>query len=153
MKTAIVEVSNGGKNWGKFLVGAFDSEWNRCSALKVSEELSWVNRLPLLSQRGHGTDAHLVLDLETCEGAIFRLPSGGIAEFDLEKHAVWVCPMFEPFLKWLYANFTTLEALPEFVDLPGAGFAMQGHRRAGAKHTKRKSSKQSARSQEGYTTG
>lgn len=71
-----------------------------------------------------------VLDLQTGEGAFFR--PGGYAAADLEKHRVWVCPLFEPFLEWLYRqDLTDLGQLPRLVELPDAEFAMRGYRRAG----------------------
>jgi hypothetical protein len=47
---------------------------------------------------------------------------------------VWVCPMFEPFLEWLYTQDTSvLERLPTVVELPEApaAAALAGYRRAG----------------------
>src|SRR6266568_9619596 len=82
----------------------------------------------MLSERGWTSDHLLVLDLQTGEGAIFR--PGGSARADLnEKHQVWVCPLFEPFMEWLYKQDTPdLTALPDQVELdaPGAPF---GYRR------------------------
>jgi hypothetical protein len=80
---------------------------------------------PLLSVCGWGTGRGylIVMDLQTGEGAIFR--PGGYAHADLEKHQVWVCPMFEPFLEWLYKqNRHALDALPRMVELPDAEFYM-----------------------------
>jgi len=73
----------------------------------------------------------LVLDLQTGEGAILK--PGGDPRADLKKHRVWVCPMFEPFLEWLYARALAigLDDLPLHVDLPEAPFAFAGYRRPG----------------------
>lgn len=124
MKTAIIEVTNGELNWGKFLVGQFDdAEWAHRS--KISSG-------PLLRQIGHSDRGNQlwVLDLQTCEGAQFRI--GGSPKFDLDKHKIWVCPMFEPFLEWLYTNWDgDLGHLPAHVNLPDAPFAMHGYRREG----------------------
>ena len=124
MKTKLVEVTNGIANWGKFCVGMFDDEW---------EYKSVIDGNRLLAGRGWTRDHLLVLDLQTGEGAIFR--PGGLASADLEKHRVWVCPMFEPFLTWLYArsreDVAFFANLPAHVDLPDAPFAMAGYRRPG----------------------
>lgn len=123
MKTQIVEVTNGPLNWGKFLVGRFEArEWFHQSVVSPG---------PLLRQIGHNDQQHSVwvLDLQTCEGAMFRI--GGSVKYDLDKHRIWVCPMFEPFLEWLYANWKDLDSLPTHVDLPDAPFAMSGYRREG----------------------
>ena len=126
MKTHIIEVTNGPKNWGKFLLGTFDNEWTRRS------EISPLLRSPLLRQIGWSASHILVLDLQTGEGAVLR--HGGMAKHDLDKHRVWVCPMFEPFLEWLYTQprekVLALD-LPAHVDLPDAPFAMHGYRRRG----------------------
>lgn len=134
MRTHIIEVTNGERNWGKFLLGEFTTEWDRRSTVDP------LSRSPLLGQIGWGRDTGhmLVLDLQTGEGAVFRI--GGVASADLQKHKVWVCPMFEPFLEWLYAyrnervalgDRTWWEGLPALVDLPDAPFAMSGYRRTG----------------------
>ena len=66
MKTKIIEATNGPQNWGKFMLGRFDSEWARGSA-------ALTDPYSLLSRVGW-TDEHLlVLDLQTGEGAIFRI--------------------------------------------------------------------------------
>lgn len=126
MKTKMIEVTNGPRNWGKMLVGRFEfHEWQVRSA--VSDAPS------LLVTRGWTDDHILVLDLETGEGALFR-PGGSAAaaKNDLDKHRIWVCPLFEPFLAWLYTQDTTdLDALPDHVDLPEAEFQMAGYRRPG----------------------
>jgi hypothetical protein len=124
MITKIVEVTNGELNWGKFMVGVFDASDHQHPSVVSPEQ-------PLLRQIGHSPNGYevWVLDLQTCEGALFRI--GGLAKADLDKHKVWVCPMFEPFLEWLYRNWQGLDALPAHVDLPDAPFAMSGYRRAG----------------------
>lgn len=125
MKTKFVEVTNGPRNHGKFMVAEFDeSDWKYRSVVDPAA-------LPLLSSVcGWGRGMLWVLDLQTGEGAIFR--HGGYAHADLDKHAVWVCPMFEPFLEWLYEqDVSDLDALPDHVDLPDAEFHMYGYRRPG----------------------
>lgn len=130
MKTKIIEVTNG-PNWGKFLIGEFDIEWLLRSSLELSEENGPPLDTPLLRQLGWGTQHFLVLDLQTGEG--FMTQPLGSASSDLRKHAVWVCPMFEPWLTWLYEQPLDLEALPAVVTFTQeeAPFAMQGYRRAG----------------------
>lgn len=134
MHTKIVELSNG-FNWGKFLVCRFDdTEWRRRS--RIPEDDPIAVPVPLLSRCGWD-ERHLgVFDLATGEGAFFR--PGGSARHDLEKHQVWVCPMFEPFLAWLYRHpegWTNFERLPEVVMLTDAETrgqsAIYGHRRKG----------------------
>lgn len=130
METKIVEAVNkiggGYGNWGKFLVGKFTDEWGRRRAIPGAPDLA----MPLLTQVGWTQDHFLVLDLQTGEGAVFR--HGGLAEADLHKHRVWVCPLFEPFLAWLYGqDVSDLQALPDHVVLPGAPFEMRGYRRPG----------------------
>ncbi len=128
MISTIVEVTDR-FNWGKFLVARFDEhEWARRSL---------VDGQPLLSGQCGWTPQHmLVVDLQTGEGAMF-LPQG-LAKADLEKHRVWVCPMFEVFLGWLYdhpehwADILTLPALIELDPEQTRGHnAMYGHRRPG----------------------
>lgn len=127
MRTHFIEVTQAGMNfnYGKFMVAEFDdAEWQRPSHLPGFEGGS------LLAARGW-TDRHfLVVDLQTGEGAIFNRP--GLAVADLEKHRVWVCPMFEPFLIWLYAQeWNDLSELPHFVALDTTDAAIAGYRRGG----------------------
>jgi hypothetical protein len=116
VETHIIEASNG-VNHGKFMLGRFDrQEWCTPSALPGHEGGS------LLRQRGWGLEHIWVM--------IFK--PGGLAKADLGKHGIWVCPLFEPFLEWLYQQpGPLLSALPAYVDLPGAPSALSGYRRAG----------------------
>lgn len=127
METKLIEATNidhGGMNWGKFMLGRFTpEEWAHRSTISVGR--------PLLSACGwgHNVNQLLVLDLQTGEGAVFRI--GGLASSDLNKHRVWVCPMFEPFLAWLYKQETAdLQALPSLVALDDPG-EWRGYRREG----------------------
>jgi hypothetical protein len=123
VKTKIIEATNGPSNWGKFLLGRPDVEWSRTS---VSSDSS----LPILSERGWGPADLLVLDLETGEGAVFC--PGGSARADLGSRRILVCPLFEPFLEWLYKqDLVDLDALPDHVDLSDAHVAHRGYRRPG----------------------
>ena len=124
MKTKFIEVTQDkerGMNWGKFLLMRFDSEW---------EYKSMLDPGPLLPRLGWARHHLWVLDLQTGEGAFFS--PGGIASCDLQKHRVWVCPMYEPFLEWLYRqDLTDLDKLPGLVELPNAPGAIYGYRREG----------------------
>lgn len=130
MKTKIIEATQGkekGFNWGKFLVGQMDTEW------RVPSMVGTDSNAPLLRQCGWSHEHVWVLDLQTGEGAFFRL--GGYAPADLNKHEIWVCPMYEPLLVWLYEQPISgpfvLEELPSLVELPDAPAAFAGYRRPG----------------------
>lgn len=118
--------AGGNGNWGKFAVGRYtDEQWRQQST---------VDRQPLLAGRGWDRRLHAwVLDLQTGEGATFRL--GGHASADLTKHRIWVCPLFEPFLTWLYVHVNDTpdwwDQLPQYVNLPFVPLALYGHRRPG----------------------
>jgi hypothetical protein len=127
MKTKIIEVTQGSEfNWGKFLVGEFEEEWQRGTELPGVPQVG-----SLLLARGWTQRHILVLDLETGEGAIFFKFSTS-ASADLHKHRIWVCPMYEPFLEWLLAQkFQSIDDLPEFVKLDTEYSEMAGYRREG----------------------
>jgi hypothetical protein len=127
--TTIVELTNG-INWGKFMLARFDSEeWGRRTLVDDSP-------FPLLMRCGWTFEHVWVLDLATGEGALFK-PGGQVA-IDLEKHRVWVCPMFEVFLGWFYAHpecWLDLAAVPQLITLTDeetrAASALYGRRRSG----------------------
>jgi hypothetical protein len=125
MQVKIIEATNtkaGGINWGKFLLGRFDAEWQYRSQI--------AGPSPLLWQVGWGPEHLLVLDLQTGEGAIFR--PGGYAVGDLDRHRIWVCPMFQPFLVWLYQqDLSDLDKLPAVVTIADPTSALSGYRRPG----------------------
>lgn len=121
MKTKLVEVTNGPQNFGKFMLGQFDHA--------ELQRQSLIDHVSLVRGRGWDPQKHLlVLDLQTGEGAIFLI--GGSAKHDLDKHKIWVCPLYEPFLVWLYQQPDPM-AIPDHVDLPDAPFAFSGYRRPG----------------------
>lgn len=128
MITKIIEATNNRLNWGKFMVCRYDGEeWSR--KVKVDGH-PYPNDLLF---RSIGTDPRCVwvLDLQTGEGALFK--PGGNPTADLDKHRVWVCPMFEPFLNWLYGqNLNDLSKLPDAIDIPDAEFRLHGYRRPGS---------------------
>ena len=128
MITKFIEVTNevAGRpfNWGKFMVARFTlEEWGRRS--KDGHVL-----LSLLDQIGWSQRHIIVFDLQTCEGAAF-LP-GGWPKADLDKHRIWVCPLFEPFLEWLYRrDLTNLDMLPDSIVLQDSPPDISGYRRKG----------------------
>lgn len=127
MQTVFVEATQPAPaclNWGKFMVARFThEEWQRQSQIDIGPG-------SLLRKVGWSSYHVLVFDLQTGEGGIF-LP-GGLAQYDLnEKHKIWVCPMFEPFLVWLYQqDLSDISRLPAKVELQ-AEFQLYGYRRAG----------------------
>lgn len=121
MQTHFIEVTNKQQNWGKFLIIRLDHEWEYPSAFTGNS---------LLGEVGWRKDNIIVFDLQTGEGARF-VPSG-IPKFDLEKHKIWVCPMYEPFLVWLYQqDLSDFSKLPTSLNLPDAPFSLTGYRRKG----------------------
>ncbi len=122
MQTKIIEATSPG-NWGKFMLGRFDTEWDHRGTVDPHE-------YSFLRARGWDHRHLWVMDLQTGEGALF-IP-GGHARNDLNSHKIWVCPLFEPFLTWLYQqDLTDLDALPDLVELLHAPFAWSGYRRPG----------------------
>jgi hypothetical protein len=130
MKTKIIEVTQPNpktnpQNWGKFLLGQLTEEeyshQSEVSPGKLLPQIGYWHRDPMWLW---------VLDLQTREGAFFLV--GGCAEYDLnEKHQIYVCPLFEPFLEWLYLNFNgNLDKLPSYVQID-APVAFSGYRREG----------------------
>ena len=121
MRTKFIEASHGG-NWAKFALLRFDEEWS------VPSQIS-KGSVSLLRNLGWTPDYMWVLDLQTGEGAFFK--PGGLAAADLTKHRIWCCPLYEPFLTWLYLqDLSDLDQLPDLVDLE-APFSMTGYRRPG----------------------
>lgn len=122
MITHFIEVTNNEKNWGKFLLIRFD-EFD-------AKYQSVFSGRSLLASIGWNKQQIIVFDLQTQEGAGFR--PGGYVKADIQKHKIWVCPMFEPFLEWLYKqDLTDITKLPPSVNLPDAEFALFGYRREG----------------------
>jgi hypothetical protein len=131
--THFIEAGGNDFNHGKFMLGRLTSEELATrSALPgyENERLTRVGGLRRLNER-----STLVVDLQTGEGAVFFLD--GYYKADLEKTKIWVCPMFEPFLQWLYQQDLAggkgdITKLPRYVDLPHAEPAFRGYRRGEA---------------------
>lgn len=130
MRTKIIEATNG-MNWGKFLLGVFSDD--------DASYRSKVDSTKLLQGRGI-YDHHeivMVTDLQTKEGALFYPRREGdfdTVKHDLGKHRIWVCPMYEFFLRWLYEQpIEKIYALdlPELVNIDTKFFAFAGYRRPG----------------------
>lgn len=112
MERWFFEATNG-LAWGKFMVGRFDAyDWAATSEVDPGKSL--------LRARGWGPEHHLVLDLQTGQGAVFAVQPGGVAEADVNKARIWVCPLFRPFLQWLYEQGTgqSFYGLPKVVTFP-----------------------------------
>lgn len=121
MDVKFVEATNGPQNWGKFAVLKFDDdEW---------KELSAVDQRPLLAGRGWGRDHVMVVDLQTGEGAFFF--PGGIHWSDMDKHQIWVCPMYEHALRTICDGEHDPMKTPPLLDFPDAPFEYAGYRRGG----------------------
>ncbi len=124
MKTKIIEAFSDAGNWGKFLVGRLEDEIGPPSAAR--------HQARLLASRGWSAKDLIVFDLETGEGAVFS--PGGLAAADLEKHRIQVCPLFLPFLEWLYRqDLHDLGSLPERVTLKVPHLELASRRRGAAR--------------------
>jgi hypothetical protein len=127
MKSKIVEVCQPQPvNWGKFIIAQFDEQ--------EASHISAVSNFPLLAEIGYWGDLRTwlwVFDLQTGEGAIFPVLNRGGCQYDLEKHQIWVCPLYEPFLEWLYRNYNgDVDDIPNYleIDVPAS---LHGYRRPG----------------------
>ncbi len=136
MDTKFVEAGHGpdGGNWGKFLVGRY-----------TEDELAEPAQFPgcegsrrLVNLGGPGRQDIWVLDLQTGEGA--RFPIEFVRDVDvhhqLNKHRIWVCPLYEPFVAFLFGYIgnhqrTWWDTLPRTVEMPTAGIVVFGRRRPG----------------------
>lgn len=139
MKIKFIEATNpsdrgdaGCFNWGKFLLLQLGpEEWTYKSQLPVPTELEEFQRKhPLLGLIGYSRANVWVFDLQTRQGAAF-VPCG-IAALDLAQTKIWVCPMYEPFLEWLYRqDLTDITTLPAVVELVNATGSLRGYQREG----------------------
>jgi hypothetical protein len=129
--THFIEASNG-FNHGKFMICRLERpEMDIRSALPGYEH-NW-----LWSGRKFKPGMTLVVDLQTGEGAAFEIGRGSLppaqeASYQLnEKHQIWVCPLYEPLLQWLWERIIStvkIENLPRYVELDAPG-AVSGYRR------------------------
>ncbi len=135
MDTKFVEVGHGpsGGNWGKFMIARYTA-----NELLEPTQFPGCEGQRIVSLRGSGRHHIWVMDLATGEGARFPVDLGGhpgaTARKHLDDHQIWVCPLFEPFIGWLYdfssANPNTWwDELPRTIEIPEAGFAFAGFRR------------------------
>lgn len=122
--------AGGFSNWGKFQLETYTKEeWGYLSRVQPPEM-----SMGLLRACGWGESIIWVKDLQTGEGACFT-PRGN-ARADLRKHKIWVCPMFEPFLVWLYSHpeyHRDITQVPDRVELSydEAPPESRGYRRPG----------------------
>ena len=135
MRRAFIEASNNQVNYGKFAIFAPDvADHTYTCALPGYDTrrlLSWAC--------GWTADDVLIVDLQTGEGARFDPIYGrhrDSAAADLNRHRIWVCPLFAPFLTWLYAftgqhGLDWFNHLPAYIDLPDAPTDTAGYRRPG----------------------
>ena len=143
MRTKLVEVTDQACfNFGKFMVAEFDQvEWGRRSIIEAENGFD----ISLLGRCGWDRNGHImVFDIQTGEGALFK--PGGSPKHDLEKHRVWVCLLFEPFLKWLYKwveeqrkamdGIIYIDTIPDKLVLPNRNPGLSGYRRAGCEEAK-----------------
>lgn len=133
MQTHFIEATDEHQfNHGKFMLGRFTPEqWTLKSALP-----DYPN--PLLRGRGWGARHLFIMDLETGEGAMFHMvgTDRDMSHQLQERHQIWVCPMFEPFLWWLVTqDLEDLSKLPRFVQLTDASrfCALRRERMPGSK--------------------
>lgn len=117
MRTKLVEATQSPAfNWGKFMLLQFDYD-----DAQYQSQISKHQRL--LAAVGYQGDLKVwlwVLDLQTGEGAVFPVLNNGLLEYDIKEHQIRVCPMYKPFLEWLYANFNgNLEDIPSIVEVQG----------------------------------
>jgi len=128
----LIEAANVG-NWGKFALLRWSPE-----ELRIPSTLPGYESYPVITPgRKFGHDETMVIDLQTGEGAAFILGGGECeARYQLnQKHQIWVCPLYEPFLVWLHEQpglergAGDITALPRFVELPEAEFSFSGYRR------------------------
>ncbi len=116
-------------NWGKFAIGRYTN-----AELREPTRFPGCDGRHVVSLRGWGSEHIWVFDLATGEAARFHPVGYAIA--DLSEHRVWVCPLFEPFLTWLYRFIREhpypqwWDDLPRTVELSEADFAFGGHRRS-----------------------
>jgi len=114
-------------NWGKFAVGRpTNQEW--AEPIRFPGCGSFAS---LLESQGWTQQHIFVFDLSTGEGAMFY--PYGLVSANINQHRIWACPLFEPFLEWLYAFIRRntdiwWNELPRTVVLPDAPAQIYGIR-------------------------
>lgn len=120
-------------NHGKFVLLRHGPE-----DLRRRSALPGYETTHILVGRKWDADGTFIADLQTGEGCVFYLECGSAAvQYTLnQKHKIWVCPMYEPFVCWLADTHPELArgggditALPSVVELPDAPTAVAGYRR------------------------
>lgn len=130
------QAPEGGGNWGKFAVA-------RWSTLEMREP----TRFPgcegqfITGLTGSPFDHIWLLDIQAGEGALFSInnPIPVDVPHQLNEKQIYICPMFEPFMTWLWehirshqgTNLDWFDELPRVVVLPEAPFDLYGYRRRG----------------------
>lgn len=126
MKTHIFEATDGAF-YGKFLVGLYDTEWERFP--EVSRRA-----VPLLKQEGlWSNDMFLLQDLSSpYNGSIFSRLSGGYAKYDVDEKCMTVCLLYVEFLDWVrdQAKWDDLDSLPKVVTFPSPAERLKARRKA-----------------------
>ena len=113
--THLIEASDNAA-YGKFLIARLDDELHASSALPGYEG-SPLLRLGGL--RRFNENSTLIVDLQTGNAAVFFISNGGSWEADLNRTGpIHVCPMFRPFLKWLYEQKVPVHPPAAIQDLP-----------------------------------
>jgi len=127
MRLYLFEASSGwAKNYGTFAVGRLGSE-------ELRQESAYYPGSSALGQRKYDERKLWAMDMVTCEGAAFDPKADLVSQ--LERHQIWVCVLYEPFLRWLgQQDLRDLSILPRKVDLPDVPPALVGYRRTGPEH-------------------
>ena len=132
MDSRLIEAENGG-NWGKFMVGQWThADLEQRSLVAVGEPLLGRTEGNLRKGQIDPRRARLVFDLQTKKGGLFEPDPAGDSNADLEASGLWVCPLFAPFLAWLYERGQApVASLPSIFNLPPAQSKLQGYKRPG----------------------
>lgn len=132
MRRQFIEVSDD-MNWGKMELQQLEpSDMEVMSLVKAGAPLLTA----IETQRRSSADPLKqvrIWDLQTGEGAVFTPARGEDPKAQLDQHRVWVCPLFLPFVRWLFRqDCTDITALPRLVEFPeGDVCHLQGYRRGG----------------------
>jgi hypothetical protein len=132
VKSKFLEVTNKA-NWAKLQLLQWEpSDLARPSLVQKGKVL--LNAVQV--RRGDAADpltAVFVRDLQTQEGCEFYPSPEADCKTQLDMHRVWVCPLFYPFVSWLFANYQgDVTSLPDLVELADSKKQeYQGYRRPG----------------------